>query len=123
MRVRFSSPPDPPPASTPEGSRQRGALGELAQAQEPIEREEQQASTETNERDEERTDQVGNEHGHERDQAARGMGDRAASTTDRGERVAPGNGRPVTAADNRNLSARATSVTPAHLPTNPHGSG
>ena len=49
--------------------------------QEPIEREEQQVSTETNERDEERADQVGNEHGHERDQAARRIGDRAASTT------------------------------------------
>ena len=44
------------------------------------------------------------------------MGERAASTTDRGERVALGNGRPVTAADHRNLSARVTSVTPAHLP-------
>ena len=63
------------------------ALGELAQVQEPIEREEQQVSTETNERDEERTDQVGNGHGHERDQAARRIGDRAASTTDTGERV------------------------------------
>ena len=73
------------------------ALGELAQAQEPIEREEQQVSTETNERDEERTDQVGNEHGHERDQSARRIGDRAASTTDRGRaghagKQAPGHG-------------------------------
>ena len=123
MRVRLCSPPASPLTSTPEGSRQRGALGELAQAQEPIEREEQQASTETNERDEERTERARNEHGHERDQAARGMGDRAASTMDRGERVALGNGRPVTAADHRNLSAPATSVTPAHLPTNRHGSG
>ena len=97
--------------------------GSLAQAQEPIERDEHQISTETNERDEERTYQVGNAHGDKRDQAARRMGDRAASTTDRGERVTPGNGRPVTAADHRNLSARATSVTPAHLPTNPHGGG
>ena len=91
--------------------------------QEPIEREEQQVSTETNERDEERTDQVGNEHGHERDQAARRIGDRAASTTDRGERVTPGNRRPVTAADHWQQSARATSITPAHLPANTHGSG
>ena len=59
----------------------------LTQVQEPIEREEQQVSTETNERDEERTDQVGNEHGHERDQSARRIGDRAASTTDTGERA------------------------------------
>ena len=51
------------------------AVGELAHVQEPIEREEQQVSTETNERDEERTDQVGNEHGHEWDQAARRIGD------------------------------------------------
>ena len=87
--------------------------------QEPIEREEQQVSTETNERDEERTDQVGNGHGHERDQSARRIGDGAASTVKRGERVAPGNRRPVTAADHRNLGARATSVTPAHLPTSP----
>ena len=35
--------------------------------QEPSGREEQQESTETGEWDEERTDQVGNEHGHERD--------------------------------------------------------
>ena len=88
------------------------------QAQEPIEREEQQVSTETNERDEERTDQVGNEHGHERDQSARRIGDRAASTTDTGERVTPGNRHPVTAADHRNQSARATSITPARLPAN-----
>ena len=99
------------------------ALGELAQVQEPIEREEQQVSTETNERDKERTDQVGNEHGHERDQSARRIGDRAASTTDTGERVTLGNRHPVTAADHRNQSARATSITPAHLPANPHSSG
>ena len=91
--------------------------------QEPIEREEQQASTETNERDEERTDQVGGEHGHERDQSARRIGDRAASTTDTGARVTLGNRHPVTAADHRNQSARATSITPAHLPANPHNSG
>ena len=91
--------------------------------QEPIEREEQQVSTETNERDEERTDQVGNDHGHEQDQSARRIADRAASTTDRGERVTPGNRRPVTAADHWQQSARATSITPAHLPANPHGSG
>ena len=81
-----------------------------------VKSEEQQASTETRERDNERTEQAGNEHGHERDQSARRIGNRAASTTDRRERVAPGNGRPVTAADHKNLSARATSVTPAHLP-------
>ena len=91
--------------------------------QEPIEREEQQASTETNERDEERTERAGNEHGHERDQAARRIRDRAASTTDRGERVTLGNRHPVTAADHRRQSARATSITPAHLPASPHGSG
>ena len=91
--------------------------------QEPIEREEQQVSTETNERDEERTERARNEHGHERDQAARRIGDRAASTTDRGERVTLGNRHPVTAADHRQQSARATSITPAHLPANPHGSG
>ena len=83
------------------------ALGELAQAQEPIEREEQQVSTKTN----------------ERDQSARRIGDRAATTTDSGERVTPGNRHPVTAADHRQQSARATSITPAHLPANPHGSG
>ena len=91
--------------------------------QEPIEREEQQVSTETNERDEERTDQVGGEHGQERDQSAWRIGDGAASTTDRGERVTLGNRHPVTAADHRNQSTRATSITPAHLPANPHGSG
>ena len=91
--------------------------------QEPIEREEQQVSTETNERDEERTDQVGNGHGHERDQSARRIGDRAASTTDGGERVTPGNGRPVAAADHWQQSARATSITPARLPANPHDGG
>ena len=91
--------------------------------QEPIEREEQQVSTETNERDEERTNQAGNEHGHERDQAARRIGDRPASTTDRGERVTLGNRHPVTAADHRRQSARATTITPAHLPASPHGSG
>ena len=84
--------------------------------QEPIEREEQQVSTETNERDEERTDQVGNEHGHERDQSARRIGDRAASTTDTGDRVTLGNRHPVTAADHRQQSARATST---HLRTCP----
>ena len=99
------------------------ALAELAQTQEAIEREEQQISTETNERDKERTDQVGNEHGHERDQEARRIGDAAASTTDRGERVTLGNRHPVTAADHRQQSARATSITPAHLPANPPGSG
>ena len=91
--------------------------------QEPSEREEQQVSTETKERDEERTDQVGNEHGNERDQAARRIGDRAASTTDTGERVTLGNRNPVTAADHRNKSVRATSITLAQLPANPHGSG
>ena len=91
--------------------------------QEPIEREEQQVSTETNERDEERTDQVGGEHGHERDQSARRIGDRAASTPDTGERVTLGNRHPVTAADHRQQSARATTITPAHLPANPHSSG
>ena len=91
--------------------------------QDPVEREEQPASTEANERDEERTEQAGNEHRHERDQAARRMGDRAASATDRGKRVTPGNGRPVTATDHRQPSARATSITPAHLPANPPGSG
>ena len=90
--------------------------------QEPIEREEQQASTETNERGEERSDQADNEHGHERDQSARRIGDRAASTTDRGERVTLGNRHPVTAADHRQQSARATAITPAHLPANPHNS-
>ena len=95
----------------------------MAQVQEPIEREEQQASTETNERDDERTELAGNEHGHERDQPARRIGDRAASTTDSGERVTPGNRNPVTAANHRNQSARATPITPAHLPANPHGSG
>ena len=98
------------------------AAGSLAQVHEPIEGEEHQESTETNERDEERTEQPRNEDGHERDQAARRMGDRAASTTDRGERVTPGYRRPVTAADHRQQSARATSITPAHLPANPHGS-
>ena len=91
--------------------------------QEPIEREEQQGSTETSERDEERTEQVGKEHGHERDQSARRIADRAASTTDTGERVTLRNRHPVAAADHRNQSARATSITPAHLPANPHGSG
>ena len=62
--------------------------------QEPIEREEQQGSTETNERDEERTEQAGNEHGHERDQSARRIGDRAASTTDTRERVTQGKQAP-----------------------------
>ena len=100
-----------------------GSLGELAQAQEPIEREEQQVSTETNERDEERTEQAGSGHGNERDQSARRIGVRAASTTDRGERVTPGSRHPATAADHRNQSARATSITPADLPANPHGSG
>ena len=80
-------------------------------------------SSRSNERDEERTDEAGNEHGHERDQSARRMGDKAASTADRGERVTPGNGRPVTAADHRQQSTRATPITPAHLPANPHGSG
>ena len=88
-----------------------------------MEREEQQVSTETNERDEERTEQAGNEHGHERDQSARRIGDRAASTTDTGERVTLEDRNPVTAADHRQQSARATSITPAHLPANPHGSG
>ena len=99
------------------------ALGELAQAQEPIEREEQQVSTETNEQDGERTEQAGQGHGHERDQSARRIGDRAASTTDTGARVTPGNRRLVTAAYHRQQSARATSITPAHLPASPHGSG
>ena len=90
------------------------ALGELAQAQEPIERDEQQVSTETSERDEERTERVGNRHGHERDQAARRMGDRAASTTDRGERVTPGNGRPVTT-----IGSRARGQRRSHLRTCP----
>lgn len=66
---------------------------------------------------------MGNGHGHERDQSARRIGDRAATTTDRGERVTPGNRHPVTADDHRNQSARAASITPAHLPANPHGSG
>ena len=88
-----------------------------------MEREEQEVSRETSERDEERTEQARNEHGRERDQAARRIGDRTASTTDRGERVTPGNRRSVTAAGHRQQSARATSITPAHLPANPHGSG
>ena len=61
---------------------------------------------------------MGNEHGHERDQSARRIGDTATSTTDRGERVTLGNRRPVAAADHRQQSARATSITPARLPAN-----
>ena len=89
----------------------------------PIEREEQQASTETNEWGEERTDQAGNDRGHERDGSERRIGERAVRTTDTGERVTHGNTNPVTAADHRNQRARATSITPAHLPANPKKSG
>ena len=64
---------------------------------------------------------MGNGQGSERDQAAQRVGERAASNT--GERVTLGNRNPVTAADHRQQSARATSITPAHLPADPHGSG
>ena len=38
-------------------------------------------------------------------------------------RVTLGNRNPVMAADHRQQSARATSITPAHLPANPHDGG
>ena len=73
--------------------------------------------------DEERTDQAGNDHGHERDGSERRTWEKAASTTDNGERVTYGNRNPITAADHRNQRARTTSITRTYLPANPKNSG